>query len=573
MKLATKVAATPGMDDSSDDERHAHAALSSSSSDDDDAEHLLGVGRRIVRKTEHYVAGPASSSAAGGGDGGAKSSPGGTKQTGLDELLREKKLRDRRASRKQLEMDAEFGEQGVDDEQLTDTALMAEHRQLVDGWSDDDGSDDEMPCAFARWEAAEAWEELPLYVPPVDRQLARTDAVARSFRDAHKRGVASELRLLLAAHKPQLSGRTQPATQPAVLRWLLGLTACSFDEGVAQQAFELLSLLLAKADALPATSAERWPQLSLIAEYINLYGTTSPVPTRSSELVMERHRSPPLSTAASTAPVGTGGAGAAQQAAPSPARASPARKRKRRGEIEVPGVGDTVKVKFKGQGADKDQFFDGKVIQTAAEGSVPADVSVLACDGSPYARLCLPQDHCSTAAADVAFLTQDCTFSLCLPALYSTCRLSARDFVVYFASDEEYWRLDAKQKNLFKIKRRAPKKARQVLVTGQSQSQSESESQSQDDGSVGDQYGEEQGQQLSIMMDDELLFPVENLRLLLTLAAEVVRRSGFLSSERSTALGLTGLCAMIAVSPSATLHTLDSQHSLQLLDAAQSSWS
>ena len=302
---------------SSDEERH-HAL--SDSSDDSDDDGLLG--KRIVRKPVAYVAG-AASARGGGGLARLQSSPGGTKQTGLDELLREKMRKDRMVSKKQLEMDAEFGERGADDEDVSDTALMAEHRQLVDGWSDDEDEDDEMPCAFARWEAADAWEELPHYVPPIDRHLARTDAVARSFRDAHKRGLASDLRLLLAAHKPQLAGRTVAATQPAVLCWLLGLTACSFDEGVATNAFELLSLLLAKADGLPTITSEQWPSLSLIAEYLNLYGTTRPLPMLRSELVMERYRAPALPAALpGLATAAVGGGGAATRPAPhSPGRA------------------------------------------------------------------------------------------------------------------------------------------------------------------------------------------------------------------------------------------------------------
>lgn len=253
---------------------------------------------------------------------------------------------------------------------------MAEHRQLVDGWSDDEGSDDETPCAFARWEA-DTLDELPYYVSPIDRKVALADAVARSLRDAHRRGVASDLRLLLSTYRPHFSNCTQSAVHPTILRWLLGLTACSFDEGVATQAFELLSLLLAKADDL--STASGWPQLSLIAEYVNLYGTTCKVATHTSELSMQRYRSQPLSghPAATTA---TG----ASAASSSPAR-SPARKRRRRGEVEVPSVGDQVKVGFKLGGKGEEQFFDGDVAKTATEGSVPSGTAVFSCNGTTYA--------------------------------------------------------------------------------------------------------------------------------------------------------------------------------------------
>lgn len=259
-------------------------------------------------------------------------------------------------------------------EHLTDTT-MAKHRQLVDGWSDDEDSDDEMPCAFARWDAS-TWADLPHCVPPIDRKVARSDAVACGFREAHKHGVASEIRLLLATYKPQLSGSKHP-TQPTIMSWLLGLTACSFDEGLANQAFELLSLSLAKADSVDSGGV-RWPKLSLLAEYINLYGTTSPLPTQTAELRAQRYRSESRSTsgAAMTA------AGAA--AANPPPALSPARKRRKR-EIEVPGVGDIVKVAFNGQGGGKEQYFDGEVKQTAAEGTIPTGTTVYNCKGSPYA--------------------------------------------------------------------------------------------------------------------------------------------------------------------------------------------
>ena len=514
----------------SSDEEHAHQALSDSSDDSGD-EGILGVGRRIVKKPVAFVAGPASGAAAGANAARLQSSPGGTKQTGLDELLREKMRTDRLTTKKQLAMDEEFGERGAGDEHdVSDTALMAEHRQLVDGWSDDEDEDDAMPCAFARWEAADAWEELPHYVPPVDRHLARTDAVARSFRDAHKRGLASDLRLLLAAHKPQLAGRTVAATQPAVLCWLLGLTACSFDEGVATNAFELLSLLLAKADGLPTIASEQWPSLSLIAEYLNLYGTTRPLPTLRSELVMERYRAPALPAALpGLAAAAGGGAAATSPASHSPGRPrSPARK-KRRGEIEVPGLGDTVKVKFKGRGGSHDTFFDGKVIATHASTGggkfAPESGVVLACNGSA---------------------------------------LTERDFVVFFASDEEYWRLDAKQKNLFKIKRRVPKKKRlsqqqqTVASPGAAAAAADVSTDELADQSVGS----------IAMLDDEALFPAANLRLVFTLVEEVVRRAGYPAEERSTALGLVGLCAMVAADPSLARASLAARALLAaLLDA------
>ena len=180
---------------------------------------------------------------------------------------------------------------------------------------------------------------------------------------------------MLAAYKPQLSGKPQHAIQPALLRWLLGLTACSFDEGVANSAFELLSLLLAKIDGGAATAGERWPQLSLIAEYINLYGTTRALPTQTSGLVMQRYRSEPLSArAAATTASGT--------EVRSPAR-PPVGKRRRR-EIEVPGVGDQVKVGFKIGPGEEQQFFDGEVVKTATEGSVPRDAFVFSCHGTTY---------------------------------------------------------------------------------------------------------------------------------------------------------------------------------------------
>jgi hypothetical protein len=375
------------MSDSSDEERRVS---SSDSSSDDEILSAPTIGNRIKRErkaTERFEAGPATGRAAGAGE--AKYSPGGTKQTNLNDLLREKQRKDRRKRDLAAGYDeagageAKYSPGGTKQTNLNDL-LMVEHRQLVDGWSDDEDGDDEMPCAFARWEA-HAWSELPHYVPPIDRKVAHSDAAARSFRDAHKRGVASELRLLLEAYRPQLAGRTQQATPPTVLRWLLGLTACSFDEGVANQAFELLSLLLAKVDTNSATSGDRWPQLGLIAEYINLYGTSSRLPTPSepanSELAMQRYRSagPLVARAADTAAVGE----AATR--PSPARPT-VRKRKRRGEIEVPGVGDEVKVAFKQGTKGEMTFYDGEVVKTATEGRVPQDASVMQHNGTAYAR-------------------------------------------------------------------------------------------------------------------------------------------------------------------------------------------
>ena len=48
-------------------------------------------------------------------------------------------------------------------------------------------------------------------------------------------------------------------------------------------------------------------------------------------------------------------------------------------------------------------------------------------------------------------------------------------------------------------------------------------------------------------IDGDQMFPVANLRLLFMLTSEVVRRSGYLPTERPIALGLIGLCAMVAV--------------------------
>ncbi len=370
------------MTDSSDEERRkARAMIDSDSESDEELFNAPTIGNRIKRErkaTERFEAGPATGRITGAVE--AKYSPGGTKQADLNDLLREEKRKKQRANQRQRELTEEFGPDNGEGQHPSGTDLMAEHRQLVDGWSDDEDEVDEMPCAFARWDDR-AWSELPHYVPPIDRKVAHIDAAARSFRDAHKRGVASELRLLLAAHRPQLTGRTQQATPPAILRWLLGITACSFDEGVVHQAYELLSSLLAKSDADSATSRKRWPQLSVIAEYINLYGTSSRLPTHSSELAMQRYRSSePLAVhAADTAAAGTAAAH------PSPVR-PPLRKRKRRGEIEVPGFGDEVKVAFK-QGGDRQTFYDGKVVKTATEGCVPPDASVHPnFDGKPYAR-------------------------------------------------------------------------------------------------------------------------------------------------------------------------------------------
>jgi hypothetical protein len=376
------------------------------------------------------------------------------------------------------------------------------------------------------------WAELPSYVPPIDRKVAQSDAAARNFRAAHKRGVASELRLLLAAYKPQLSGRPQHAVQPALLRWLLGLTACSFDEGVANSAFELLSLLLAKLDGGAASAGERWPQLSLIAEYINVYGTTSALPTQTSEVVMQRYRSEPLSARAAATT-----ASGALAANPSPARA-PVRKRRRR-EIEVPGVGDEVKVGFKqGRGGEL-QFFDGEVVKTATEGSVPTGASVFSCEGTTYG----PRERYADACAQ-----GDCSSDLpgdvhCASA--TNRRLAAQEFIVYFSSDDEYWRLDAEtNKKTFKIsKRKASKKSRRPQPKpAQEQPASASECKDGAAAICDDDRGDS-----CMSFDGDQMFPVANLRLLFMLTSEVVRRSGYLPTERPIALGLIGLCAMVAV--------------------------
>ena len=132
------------MADSSDEERRAP---SSESESDDDILDRPVIGKRIARKPQQFVPGATS-----GRTVTAKFSPGGTKMTELTELLREKQRRERVLSRNQRELEAEFGKE----EQLTTSDWMAEQRQLVDGWSDEEGSDDELPCAFANWDGESA---------------------------------------------------------------------------------------------------------------------------------------------------------------------------------------------------------------------------------------------------------------------------------------------------------------------------------------------------------------------------------------------------------------------------------
>ena len=82
------------MSDSSDEERRVS---SSDSSSDDEILSAPTIGNRIKRErkaTERFEAGPATGRAAGAGE--AKYSPGGTKQTNLNDLLREKQRKDRR---------------------------------------------------------------------------------------------------------------------------------------------------------------------------------------------------------------------------------------------------------------------------------------------------------------------------------------------------------------------------------------------------------------------------------------------------------------------------------------------
>ena len=132
------------MADSSDEEHRAprRAPTSESESDDDILDQPV-IGKRITRKPQQFVAGAAS-----GRTVTAKYSPGGTKMTDLTDLKREKQQRERELNKKQRELEAEFGKE----EQLTTSDWIAEQRQLVDGWSDEEGSDDELPCAFAHWD-------------------------------------------------------------------------------------------------------------------------------------------------------------------------------------------------------------------------------------------------------------------------------------------------------------------------------------------------------------------------------------------------------------------------------------
>ena len=353
--------------DSSDEEaerasRHA-GRLDSSSDDELDALDEGSPRPRLQREAKRKQ--PTASSL---GSAVAVSSPGGTRVKSLADLVRDKKRQKAKKKRRMGELDDEDGD-GDGDQMDAVESYAKNTRQLVAGWADDDAEDDEPPRAFARWEAAR-WDSLPGYVPPLDRRLAAADAVARALREAHKRGGAAPLRQLLAAHGPQLCGRPGGAP-PSLLRWLLGLTACCFDEGTATAAFELLSRLLAK-------SAGGWPSLSLIAATINLYGTTTPLPNPSAELTLGRYRAAPTApTPAGAAGAAGGGAGGGAAAVPSPVRKRKKRKPKGPSKKEPLRVGDTIVVKFEETNGEQDAtVYDGRVVMTHDNGSVPPGAKI-----------------------------------------------------------------------------------------------------------------------------------------------------------------------------------------------------
>eukprot|EP01043_Picozoa_sp_COSAG02_P052216 COSAG02_NODE_5591_length_4206_cov_3.054298_3_plen_188_part_00 len=123
------------------------------------------------------------------------------------------------------------------------------------------------------------------------------------------------------------------------------------------------------------------------------------------------------------------------------------------------------------------------------------------------------------------------------------CRLGAQEFIVYFSADDEYWRLHAKKMNKknFRIAKRK--------LSKQSQPQPGQESPARVRFSEDVTVVEDDSQREACMfIGAEQMFPVANLRLLFMLTAEAVRRSGYLATERPTALALIGLSAMVAVS-------------------------
>lgn len=122
-------------------------------------------------------------------------------------------------------------------------------------------------------------------------------------------------------------------------------------------------------------------------------------------------------------------------------------------------------------------------------------------------------------------------------------RLSVQEFIVYFSADDEYWRLHAKKMNKknFRIAKRKLSKQSQP----QPGQQSPAQVRFSDDVTVIEQ--DSQGNEPCMFVSGEEMFPVANLRLLFMLTADAVRRSGYLATERPTALALIGLSAMVAV--------------------------